>query len=282
MAVIGGIMMPHPPLLVPQVGRGGEKQILKTSSACREACGWLLGGKPDALVIVSPHSVGYVDSLHLSTGKNASGSFAHFGAPEAAFSVEYCQTLRTEILRAADTAGLRADASPERDPALDHGTMVPLYFLSQAVGWPPPLGVVRAGLSGLSYADHYRLGMCVRDAADRLDLRVGILASGDLSHYLREDGPYGFRPEGPQYDLKLMDIMGRAAFGELLGMDEEFCDRAGECGQRSFLILAGALDGQEVEANILSYEGSTGVGYGVGIFRPAGTDAGRSFLKGGI
>ncbi len=280
MAVIGGIMMPHPPLLLPQVGRGGEKQIAKTSSACREACCWLMGGKPDALVIISPHSVSFIDSLHLSPGIRAAGSFARFGAPEARFKVEYDQDLMMEILRTAKRNGVCADASWERDPSLDHGTMVPLYFLSQAEGWPPPLGVVRAGLSGLSYADHYRLGECVRDAADTLDQRVGILASGDLSHYLREDGPYGFRPEGPQYDLKLMDIMDRAAFGELLEMDERLCDRAGECGQRSFLVLAGALDGQEVEANILSYEGITGVGYGVGVFHPTG--AGRSFLKGGV
>jgi len=277
----GGVIMPHPPLLLPQVGRGGEKQISKTSFACREASAWIMGIKPDTLVIISPHSVIYRDSLHISPGIRASGNFSRFGAPDAGFEAEYDRELVGAILRTAHDKGLPVDAEWERDPSMDHGTMVPMYFLSQAEGWPPPLGVMRVGLSGLSFADHYRLGKCISEAAEELNRRIGIVASGDLSHYVREDGPYGFRPEGPEYDQILMDIIGRAAFGELLDMDRRFCDRAGECGQRSFLILAGALDGQEVDARILSYESITGVGYGVGIFRPAGANSRRCFLQGG-
>lgn len=281
MAIIAGITMPHPPLLLPQVGHGGEKQISKTSSACREASAWMMAKKPDTLVIISPHSVIYMDSLHISSGLRASGNFLRFGAPAAGFEAEYDRELIRAILRTAHEKGLPVDTGWERDPSLDHGTMVPMYFLSQLEGWPPPLGVVRVGLSGLSFADHYRLGECISEAAEELNRRIGIVASGDLSHYVREDGPYGFRPEGPEYDQIIMDIMGRAAFGELLDMDEQFCNRAGECGQRSFLILAGSLDGQEVDARILSYEGITGVGYGVGIFQPTGANRARCFLKGG-
>ncbi|HOQ62784.1 MAG TPA: AmmeMemoRadiSam system protein A, partial [Clostridia bacterium] len=94
----------------------------------------------------------------------------------------------------------------------------------------------------------------------------------------RADGPYGLRAEGPAYDEQIMDIMGRAAFDELLAMPETFCERAGECGQRSFLIMAGAFDGQQVEAEMLSYEGVTGVGYGLGLFLPEGSDDKRRFV----
>ena len=33
MAIVGAFMVPHPPLIVPEVGRGGEKQIEATARA---------------------------------------------------------------------------------------------------------------------------------------------------------------------------------------------------------------------------------------------------------
>jgi AmmeMemoRadiSam system protein A len=76
-----------------------------------------------------------------------------------------------------------------------------------------------------------------------------------------------------------MDVCGRAAFGELLDFDENFCDKAAECGHRSFVILAGAFDGLKVIATVLSHQDVTGVGYGICTFSPDGEDPGRQFLK---
>ena len=70
----------------------------------------------------------------------------------------------------------------------------------------------------------------------------------------------------------------RGAFGELFDFEESFCDKAAECGHRSFVIMAGALDGQYVEARELSHEDVTGVGYGICTFRPLGEAAERRFL----
>jgi AmmeMemoRadiSam system protein A len=76
-----------------------------------------------------------------------------------------------------------------------------------------------------------------------------------------------------------MDVMGRAAFGELFSFDEAFCDRAAECGHRSFVIMAGAFDGTAVTAERLSHQDITGVGYGICAFYPEGPDDSRRFLE---
>jgi hypothetical protein len=76
-----------------------------------------------------------------------------------------------------------------------------------------------------------------------------------------------------------MDVCGRAAFGELFDFDETFCDRAAECGHRSFVIMAGAFDGLAVKAAQLSHEDVTGVGYGICTFYPGEKDESRHFLK---
>ena len=104
-----------------------------------------------------------------------------------------------------------------------------------------------------------------------------LIGSGDLSHRLKEDGPYGYREEGPAYDSGIMRVMEQASFEELLEFGEDFCEKAGECGHRSFTIMAGALDCTDVRAESLSYEGPFGVGYGVCTYEVQGSDATRNF-----
>ena len=135
------------------------------------------------------------------------------------------------------------------------------------------------GLSGLSLAEHYRAGLLIQKTAEQLGRRTVIIASGDLSHRLKEDGPYGYKEEGPAYDKRIMETMGRASFGELLEYPESFCEKAGECGHRSFTIMAGCLDRRAVEAHRLSYEGPFGVGYGICTYTVTGMDEARAFLK---
>ena len=149
--------------------------------------------------------------------------------------------------------------------------MVPLYFIEQQY---TGFRLVRVGLSGLSNAEHYEFGQIIRQAVEQTGRKAVLIASGDLSHKLQEYGPYGFAEEGPEYDRRIMDAAGRAAFGEMLTFEESFLDKAAECGHRSFLIMAGALDGMNVEAKVYTHEDVTGVGYGICSFRPT-----RRFLE---
>ena len=69
----------------------------------------------------------------------------------------------------------------------------------------------------------------IAEAARNLGRRIALVGSGDLSHKLKTEGPYGYSPWGPEYDQRIMDVMGRGAFGELLEFTEDFCARAGDC-----------------------------------------------------
>jgi AmmeMemoRadiSam system protein A/AmmeMemoRadiSam system protein B len=278
MAIVSAVMVPHPPLAVPEVGRGNERGISATLDSMRRAFASLVESEPDSVVVLSPHSVAYGDYFHISPGSGASGNLSGFGAGEVSFEISYDEDLVSVIELKAEEAGVNAGTLGERTAALDHATMVPLYFLREACGGGLPFDFVRIGLSGLPLSDHYRLGQVIKDSAASLDRRVAIIASGDLSHVLKEDGPYGFRPEGPEYDAKVMDVMGRAAFGELFDFNADFLDAAAVCGHSSFMIMAGALDGTAVKAERLSYEGPFGVGYGVCLYTPDGDDPSRMFL----
>jgi AmmeMemoRadiSam system protein A len=276
MAILAAFMVPHPPLIVPQVGRGGEKEIEETRAAYETAAREIAALKPDTIIISSPHATMYSDYFHISPGRQARGSFASFRAPEVRFLEEYDAELVSEIEALASAEGFPAGTLGQRDKALDHGVMVPLWFVRQF--WKD-YKLLRIGLSGLPLTDHYALGQLVRRAADRLGRRAVWIASGDLSHKLQPHGPYGFAPEGPEYDERIMDVCSRAAFGELFDFDESFCEKAAECGHRSFVMMAGALDGLAVEARRLSHQDVTGVGYGICTFLPGGEDPNRRFLE---
>lgn len=275
MGIQAGFMVPHPPLILPQIGRGQEQAIRDTIDAYHKAAEEVGRLKPETIVLISPHQIMYADYFHISPGIKASGDFGRFGAPKVHMEVLYDREFVSTLCGLASGAGLRAGTLGERDPKLDHGSMVPLYFINQY--WAQ-YRLVRIGLSGLPFSDHYHLGQFIQETTETLNRTAVVIASGDLSHKLKEDGPYGFQEEGPEYDRRIMDVMSRGAFGELLEFDPEFCGKAAECGHRSFVIMAGALDRMQVTATRLSYQGPFGVGYGICRYQVCGGDESRNFL----
>ena len=276
MPIVAAYMVPHPPMIVPQVGRGSEKQITKTIRAYEAVAAGIAGIRPETIIVTSPHAVLYADYFHISPGEDATGDFGSFQAPEVRFAEKYDTELVKAICAPAKEKDFPAGTLGERDRRLDHGTMVPLYFIEQQY---TGFRLVRVGLSGLSHAEHYEFGQIIRQAVEQTGRKAVLIASGDLSHKLQEYGPYGFAEEGPEYDRRIMDAAGRAAFGEMLTFEESFLDKAAECGHRSFLIMAGALDGMNVEAKVYTHEDVTGVGYGICSFRPTEPNGERRFLE---
>ena len=275
MSVVGAIAVPHPPIILPEVGRGEEKKISATDAAFRKAAAFVADLKPETIVLISPHSVMYADYFHISPGRSATGDMRQFRAPQVKIRADYDSVFAETLAEAAAAEDFPAGTMGERNPELDHGTLIPLYYINQQI---TDYRLVRIGLSGLPLSDHVHLGQLIQQTAEKLNRRTVIIGSGDLSHKLKKDGPYGLSKEGPEYDERIMDVLGRAAFDELLDFDETFCEKAAECGHRSFCILAGALDGLRVETEKLSHEGPFGVGYGVCTWKVVGKDDSRHSL----
>lgn len=276
MGIVSAYMVPHPPLIVPEIGRGEEKRIQDTINAYEKAAERIGRIKPDTVVLISPHQTMYADYFHISPGTAASGDFGRFRAEQVKFQTAYDTEFISLLCQYAVGERMQAGTLGERDKRLDHGTMVPLYFVNRY--WTG-YRLVRIGLSGLPLTEHYRLGQYIQRVADALERKTVLIGSGDLSHRLKADGPYGYQKEGPEYDSRVMDVMERGAFGELLEFPEGFCERAGECGHRSFTMMAGALDGLRVRSERLSYEGPFGVGYGICAYEVCGSDDRRHFLE---
>ena len=165
MSILAAFMVPHPPMIVPAVGRGSEAQISKTIRAYEQVAEEIAALEPDTIIITSPHSVMYADYFHISPGKSARGDFGQFRASQVSFAENYDSELVAAIDRLARETGFPAGVMGERDKRLDHGTMVPLYFIRRRYSGGK---IVRIGLSGLPLTEHYRLGQMIRDVVESL------------------------------------------------------------------------------------------------------------------
>ena len=270
MPVLAAFVVPHPPLIVPAVGRGREAGIQATVDAYERVAREIAELAPDTIVISSPHATLYRDYFHVSPGASARGDFRRFGAPQAAYQATYDTEFVAALERACAAQGIEAGTLGEREPELDHGTMIPLHFVQEQYR---DFELVRIGLSGFAPGEHYRLGSAVARVARVLGRRIVWIASGDLSHKLTPDGPYGYAPEGPRFDEWVCDALARADLVELLSCDPSLAERAAECGLRSFQMMAGAFDRTPLRAELLSHEGPFGVGYGVACLYPTGAEA---------
>lgn len=275
MSILAGYAVPHPPLIIPSVGRGEERGIQTTIDAYREIARRIVALQPETIVISSPHAPLYRDGFHVTTDEVLNGSMEAFRASETTLKAKIDTALTGEIIQAAQQSGIVVAPSTWRDRDMDHATFIPLYFIEQAykeAGISPEYKVVRVGLSVLSSEVHRQFGHAIARAIDRTQRRCVWVASGDLSHKLKTDSPYGYVPEGPELDRQLCDLFRSGALEKLFELDEYFCECAAECGVRSFQIMAAALEmeyPQGVSSELLSYEGPFGVGYAVAAFKTA-------------
>lgn len=277
MAIVTAFAVPHPPIIVPAVGKGRESEASKTIAAYEEVARRIAELKPETIILTSPHAELYRDYFHVAGGEGAHGSFARFDAPEEQVDVTYDTEFVQVFEAAAYVTKLPAGTQGARHTELDHGTMVPLHFIQREY---QDFKLVRMGLSGLSPEMHYGVGRLLARMANELGRRTVLVASGDLSHRMKEDGPYGYSPDGPVFDKLACDALGSGDFLSLLTADPEMCERAGECGLRSFQIMAGAFDKTPVRCALLSHEAPFGVGYGVAAIVPTGehgSDETRAF-----
>lgn len=274
MPIHAAFIVPHPPLIIPEVGRGEEQKIQNTVNACLQAGQKIADIKPQTIIVISPHSVMYGDYIHISPPPGGRGDMGRFHAPDVILKKKYDSPFINALCEVVKRAGIPAGTDGEKEPSIDHGAMVPLYFVEK---YYTDYELVRISISGLSLLEHYRFGQCISETVDLMNRKVVIIASGDLSHKLGKGSPYGFAEEGPVFDRQITKAIAAGNFMDFLTFDESFTEAAAECGLRSFIEMAGALDGMSVKSSLLSYEAPFGVGYAVGSYLITGTDDDRHF-----
>ncbi|MEK6325728.1 MAG: AmmeMemoRadiSam system protein B [Acidobacteriota bacterium] len=265
--VFAGIA-PHPPLLVPEVGGRRIEQVAESQRALREFSRRLIDARPQTVVVISPHSPLDPRAFTARSTADLIGDFREFSAPAVRLTFPNDLEMLDAIKQAASSEGVEL-RELDRDYPLDHGALVPLYYLHEA-GWRGPIVVI--GLTVQSNEKHLAFGRAIAGAAIAINRPVALVASGDLSHRLVVNGPYEYEPTAHLFDEQIVDAITRGDASGVIDLDPELRNRAGECGYRSIVIALGTVGQNLRDHQVLSYEGPFGVGYMVAVL----ADANRS------
>lgn len=275
MSIIKGYVVPHPPLLIPEIGEGLEKDIKTTVESYESIAKEIAEIKPKTIIISTPHATVYGDYFHISPGEHVKGDLGRFRHPDVKLEANYDAELRDEIIEKISSLDFPAGTLGEQDKSLDHGTLIPLYFINK---YYKDFKIIRIATSGLSMIQHYSLGKIIRSVVSRKH-KVVWIASADLSHKLKDEGPYGFVEEGPEFDQVVTKALSEGDFYRLFSMHPDLTEKAAQCGLGSINMMAGAFDGYLVEPKLYSYEGPFGVGYAVAGFTPGHYNDEREFER---
>ncbi len=252
--VFSGIV-PHPPIMVPEVGRDSVTSVRESVAAMAEFTKRLIDSGAETLVLISPHARLNPYAFVAYQANPLQGDFAQFRAPMTQVQASPDEGLIQAIVAVA--AAEAYDVLPLKEE-LDHGTLVPLYFM-QHNGWEGR--VVALGYSFLSDEDHLLFGSCISRAATSLGRAVAFVASGDLSHRLIPSAPAGYNPRAYIFDDEIVKALRANRPERIVHVDQDLRRLAGECGYRSILIALGATQELPPACEVLSYEAPFGVGY---------------------
>lgn len=272
--VFSGIA-PHPPIMVPEVGREAISEVLGSIEAMAEFTHRIIGNGAETVVLISPHAPLERNSFVAYRSSPVYGNFANFRAPETEVEFDLDQELLDAIVASANEAGYSVIGLDERYE-LDHGSAVPLYFL-QRNGWRGRL--VALGYSFLSNEDHLEFGECIMRAIGQVNRRTAFVASGDLSHRLKPEAPAGFNPIAKRFDEQVVAAIRENTPHEIAHIDPDLRRLAGECGYRSMLVALGVISDSHPACDVLHYEAPFGVGYLVAQLTNAQKTAGRSSVE---
>lgn len=257
--IVFGAIMPHPPILIPEIGKGQIKEAEQSKKGLEEISSRIKGKDFDTLVVITPHGAVGQASVPIYTSHVFEGSFSMFGMGKPLFSFKGDPELGLAVIKDCGFA----TSCPET--LLDHGALVPLYF-PQAAGIKKP--ILPIAIAFLPLSELFEFGKCLAKTVKRIKRKVAVIASADMSHRLTPDAPAGYSPRGKEFDERLVQLVKNYDVGGILNFDGALAEEAGQDALWSIAILLGALDGLKVRHEVLSYEGPFGVGYMVASFEP--------------
>jgi hypothetical protein len=245
-------VLPHPPLLVPELAGGAAAELDPLRAACRQALAAVLAAAEVVVLVGDGPAWGVPDP-------GAPGSFRPYGA-----DVEV--TLPAPL-------DLDLDGLPEPTPL----SRLPLSLAVAAhllAGLDVPSAHVFAGTVPTSLGPRAAAAVgrtLVATAAGRSvgQGRVGVVVMGDLSACRTERAPGALHPEAAGFDAAVAEALRSGRPEPLLDLDPTLAAELQVAGRVPLQVLAGALQqGPAMHGRILYDDAPYGVGYLVAVLTP--------------
>jgi len=261
MGLIAGALVPHPPILLPEIGGNRLNAVQQTRNALEKLKEVFSG--VELFIFSSPHTPILASGFTVNVAPALKSNFADFGFSSLTVSLPSNTKLAQFLIDALIKQGLPVEATYSTQ--IDWGVSVPYSYIAAGKQ------IISTSISGLPLEYHFSFGKALAAILKQLELPVAFIASGDLSHRLSATGPYGFSAKGAVFDGLVKKIFLSGQLQELLNLDLSLASEAGECGLRPLTVLAGIFAKTPFQPQVLSYEAPFGIGYLVGLLTATNT-----------
>lgn len=281
MSNLSVVFMPHPPIIIPEIGGGKEIEAKETINGMHQLGRLISELKPETIIFITPHGNSFRNGTCILDANKLNGDFSPFGFPQIKCEKRVNQDLTDALYQSFESEDFVTVLMDEKlakqykvKVSLDHGVMVPMFFIDK---YYSDYDIVHITPGFTPLEENYKLGQHIQSVTK--DKNVLLICSGDMSHALNDSGPYNYHPSGTVFDKAVEQAIINSDPIALMSLDNQVIEEAAQCGLSSFIMGFGYLDGIGYESEVLSYEGPFGVGYLTGYLKKNESKQNNSLLE---
>jgi aromatic ring-opening dioxygenase LigB subunit len=245
-ALLGGAVLPHAPLLLPELS---SDEVAASAVRIRTACADIHFEGADAVVVLSPHAA--TSCVY----RAARGSLVGFGVAGVGVDAPTDEALAGALAEAWD--------EPLVDEPADHGVVVALRLLA-GIAAPVVCAGIEEGLGPTSEVRDRAISFADSVLSLTGDRTIAFVASANTSAGLSARGPLTEIPGAAEVERRTLDALDSDP-SALTELGEDLARVAGSCGAGPLIAFGRLLGGRP--PRLLCYEAPVGVGYPVAVVR---------------
>ena len=209
----------------------------------------LAAANPDVVLVTADCHFQSFDTAHIVIGNGDShtGSMEFFKRPDLDLNLNGAPELAASLIAAVRGAGLEVEESGKVD--LDHGLIVPLRLILPRPNIPV-IPIITQPHRSYSPFTAREFGKAMRKAIEESGLRVAMLATGGLSHWL-DPGKFGH--VDPEFDTFILQMLQAGRGLDLGGFEPYPLLDHGQYEFLNWLIMLGIV-GPGVRGKVYAYE----------------------------
>ena len=253
MAINFAAVVPHSPLLIPNIGKDNAAQFVTTKSAFETIKEKIVAAKLDTILILSSKGATSEHNFTININQEYKANFEIFG--DLVTDLRIPSDLKL-ISRLREELEAHFPLRLATDTGLDYASSVPLFLIFDKIKIP----IIPIAVTNSDHEQVDAFALALQSALLHSKKRIGILASADLSHRLSKQSPAGYSPKAKKIDQRLIEILRNTdhkSLVEIKSLAEEV-----DCEDMPVLdLLLGLLHDVGAKPELVNYEALFGVGH---------------------